>query len=124
MTDNGRKMMALQVVWDHWIKPDIEARKMLLDNERKKIMSRWLTRRTHIEDMLVLVEMWVNGVGEINNQDIHSILIRKARFLWRNDIAVGPCLACGRHVSRMWYEVDGFSIACSSGECDNVGLLL
>lgn len=122
--DDRRKMMVLQVVWDHWVKPDIEARKAALDARRRFNVSGWLTRRARLDQMLYLAEMWEEGIEVINGHDVRAGIVRRARMLWNENAAAGACIDCGRHVMRVWHETDGFSIACSSGECDNVDAFL
>lgn len=111
--DDNKKFQVFQIVQNHWTIPERKARQALARERVVRVASDWLQKRLELENMHTFMELWEIGGYD---PDIANHLKRSSMSLWQKGIACGPC-PCGTHVMRIWFDADGFAIACSSLHC-------
>lgn len=109
-----RRMEALAIVWNHWTRDEIQARKALVWNRSVRATERMILHRLHMENYFLYLEGWRHG------HPFRDRLQIEARWLIENNSLQGLCEDCDNGLMRCCPdEYDGFMIHCHS--CGAVG---
>lgn len=115
-------MRALAIVWDHWVREDVRARKEELRERRIAAAGAVVLDRLHVENYYTYLEVWRSG---IDDEMIVESLKQEARWMCERRSVDSVCMACTSSVARFTHFYDGvvsFCEGCQSYQHVFIGL--
>jgi hypothetical protein len=94
MATQDARLTALQIVWDHWMKDDIIARRKEFHANRIARISRWLGGRLRLENLMIYIDMYDAGIEIINDIYIETLIMTVGWNIENDKIPYGTCPEC------------------------------
>lgn len=95
MATEDARLVALQIVWDHWMKDDVVARRKRFQTNRIARMSRWIARRLQFENLMIYIDMHDAGIDMINDVYTETFIMNLGWEITQEKIPYGTCPDCG-----------------------------
>jgi len=94
MATQDARLTALQIVWDHWTKDDIRARREEFNANRIARISGWLARRLRLENLMMYIDMYDAGIDMINDMYMETLIMTVGWNIANDNIPFGTCPEC------------------------------
>jgi len=123
MSTDDDKLRVLSIVWDHWMKDDILARKILWTQKRIDTITSFIMDRLIIQNMFLYIDLYDAGVVSINGILLTAHIRNAAHDLWAREIPLYSCPECKKHVVRVWDTDQCITLLCMSRHCQYTDII-